>query len=80
MDRANIDRLDELPGAERHYFAKDSAVLHSDEQEVDVFLSPTLIKRAEASLEQLVVPKRIALKVRCIMERARWRAADTYLV
>ena len=67
VDAANSHRLSKLPGAERRYYARDSVVIYHDfdpeEEPRPVYVDPAIVKRAETSLERLVVSREIPLKV-----------------
>lgn len=75
VEGANSHRLRNLPGVEHRFYARDSVIIYHDFDPEDehrpVFVDPVLVKRADTSLERLVVPREIPLKV---ISTARWTA------
>lgn len=69
VDSANSHRLSKLPGVEHRFYARDSVVIYhdfdSEEEHSPIFVDPAVVKRADASLERLVVSREIPLKVIC---------------
>ena len=67
VDAANSHRLSKLPTAERRYYARDCVIVYHDfdpeEEPRPVYVDPAKVKRADISLERLVVSKEIPLKV-----------------
>ena len=76
VDAANSHRLSKLMGDERRYYARDCVIIHHDydpeEEPRPVYVDPAIVKRADTSLDRLVVPKEIPLKVFCAPRWTAW--------
>ena len=71
-------------GVERRYYARDCVIIYHDydpeEDPRPVYVDPAIVKRADTSLERLVVSKEIPLKVFCAPRWTAWLSTASALV